>query len=73
MITLETREWRKLNSRLHEEWPRSTMLIRSKMKEDLGFTVREHKWYTVELGFVTQICLDFYDDTKETWFRMKYL
>ena len=73
MLTLTVKEWNKLYKQLNEEWPRSVMMIRSKMKEELGFTVREHRWYTEQHGSMKQICLDFYDDAKETWFRLKYL
>ena len=73
MLTLTVKEWNKLYKQLNEEWPRSVMMIRSKMKEELGFTVREHRWYSEQHGTQKQICLDFYDDAKETWFRLKYL
>ena len=73
MLTLTVKEWNKLYKQLNEEWPRSVMMIRSKMKEELGFTVREHRWYTEQHGSMKQICLDFYDESKETWFRLRYL
>jgi len=73
MITLKQSEWNRLKSQLELDWPRSVMLIRSKMRDELGFTVREHKWYAEQHGYMKQICLDFYDESKETWFRLKYL
>jgi hypothetical protein len=73
MLTFTVREWNQLSHRLHEDWPKSVMMMRSKMKAELGFTVREHKWYTEQHGVQRQICLDFYDEAKETWFRLKYL
>ena len=82
MIKLDPDCWRLIHARLVDEYPASVMLIRSRMREVLGFTVREHhEW--VELGKnqngrsygQTQfwICLDFYDDAMESWFQLKYM
>lgn len=73
MITLSDREWNKLRPKVFADYPISVMLIREVMKRELGFTVREHRWYTEQHGYQNNICLDFYDDSKETWFRLKYL
>jgi hypothetical protein len=73
MLTLTVNEWHELSNRLHEDWPKSVMLLRGKMREELGFTIREHRWYSEQRGTQVQICLDFYDDAKETWFRLRYL
>ena len=40
-IKMHQRTWKRLLKRLHEEYPNSYFL-RHKMKEKLGFTVREH-------------------------------
>lgn len=31
------------------------------------------EWDEINLGYRTDFCLDFYDDAKETWFRLRYL
>jgi len=41
-IVLTTRQWEQIQAELHKEYPPSYFL-RWKMKEKLGFTVREHK------------------------------
>lgn len=84
MITFTEQEWYFLHKKLLEEYPPSVMLLRYKMKEVLGFTVREHKeWIETKPAsekqirakgyYKTSICLDFYNDSMETWFRLKYL
>lgn len=81
MIELRIREWNQIKAKLAEDFPPSTIMIRSKMKETLGFTVREHnKWIESKLesenvkGYIAKvICLDFYNDSAESWFRLKYL
>lgn len=70
MITLTTDEWTKLSIQLTEDFGRSVMLMRSKSKEILGFTVR---FGTYDNWPDRNVYLDFFDDSKETWFRMKYL
>lgn len=81
-IKINTDKWNLLCEKLKEDYPPSYLLIRSKMRETLGFTVREHKSYEkVESnGFATtsfvrqlvEIHLDFYDDKKRTMFLLKY-
>lgn len=70
MITLAEKDWFSLKENLADEHGASVMLLRNKCKETLGFTVRygEFKDWPNR-----PIHLDFFDDTKETWFRMKYL
>jgi hypothetical protein len=82
MIKLHPDHWQKIHVRLMAEQPASVMLIRGRMREVLGFTVREHQQW-VELGkksngqaygqTQTWICLDFYNDAMESWFHLKYM
>lgn len=77
MITLTHYKWRELRERIAADYGRGVLLLRGKTKRELGFTVREHKDSIKQpngdtlVGFY--ICLDFYDDAKETMFRLKYL
>jgi hypothetical protein len=75
MITLETREWTKIRKQLKEDyaWKPSVLLIRETMKRELGFTTRYHQEYTEQTGFTEHVCLDFYNDASESYFRLKYL
>lgn len=77
MIKLTTDQWHNIHARLKNEYPASVMLLRYKMREVLGFTVREHQQW-VETGksihgrpyghLQTWVCLDFYSDALESWF-----
>jgi hypothetical protein len=48
------------------------VMIREKMKAELGFTVRRQSDYTNGYRRET-VYLDFYNEAKETMFRLKYL
>jgi hypothetical protein len=75
MITLETREWTRIRKQLKEEyaWKPSVLLIRETMKRELGFTTRYHRVYKEQTGYAEHVCLDFYNDASESWFRLKYM
>ena len=73
MIELTLTEWKPISDRLLEDCPLSWTMIRSVQKRELGFTVRYHQDFDQYNRVVNTVCLDFYDDAKETWFRMKYL
>jgi hypothetical protein len=82
MIKLRPEHWQEIHKRLTDEYPASVLLIRSRMREVLGFTVRNHSEW-VEQGKnangraygQTQdwFCLDFYNDAMESWFHLKYM
>jgi hypothetical protein len=75
MITLSAREWTQIRKRLKREyeWKPSIFMIREVMKRELGFTTRYHRVYKEQTGYVETIYLDFYNDSSESWFRLKYL
>lgn len=70
MITFTLIEWRNMKERLATDYGRGVILLRDKTKRDLGFTVRVHH---DDQEYKSFVCLDFYDDAKETMFRLKYL
>ena len=70
MITLTEKEWDLFKPGLEEEYGKSILLIRHKMKDMLGCTYRYGqftKWPE------RNIYLDFFDEASETFFRLKYL
>lgn len=79
MITLTQSQWTEIRKKLRAEfkWKPSLLLIRKTMRRELGFTPRYQKdWITDADGgseYRDMIHLDFYDEEKETWFRLKYL
>lgn len=78
MIKLKQRDWDKIYERIKEDYPPSVFLIRTKMKEVLGFVPRNHKQWVEDIdgfgGYYREyVCLDFYNDSQETWFQLKYM
>jgi hypothetical protein len=83
MITLKPGQWEPILERIKAEYPVSVWGIRWKMRKVLGFTVRHGDGWTKKginrttgqpyFARETWVYLDFYDDVKETFFRMKYL
>lgn len=75
MITLTAREWKQIRDRLKVEYAHipSMFLIRDRMKRELGFLPRHHQEWQAQVGFIETVYLDFYNDTSESWFRLKYL
>jgi len=82
-IILTKAKWYKLLDQLIKDYPRSVTMIRSKMREHLGFVDREHEeWHDRSVGPMdmawgtkyrtTMVHLDFYDEKKRTMFLLKY-
>ena len=74
-IALTPSEWSTVYNKLakrYEHQP-SVILIRSKMRKELGFTVRLHKEYFPQRGYAETVFLDFYNDEAATLFMMTYL
>lgn len=80
MIELTELQWARLHQRLAHDYhdEPSVILIRAKMRQVLGFTVRRHReWVTTVEGSSwrqprDRICLDFFDDALHTWFLLQY-
>jgi hypothetical protein len=73
-IELSHRQWKRLLERLKQDYPLSVLLLREKAKAKLGFVSREHKDWDDTLGKWRKNCimLDFYSESKRTFFIMKY-
>jgi hypothetical protein len=85
-IVLTQSKWYNLRERLKKDHSPSVMLVRTKMKNVLGFTVREHaEWVNVPGHPMSKshtffplverkeyIHLDFYSEPKRTMFLLKY-
>lgn len=84
-LILTKDQWEKLREKLKQDLPASTWLIRSKMRDKLGFTDREHSVWLGDYdrasledrinhnyGYKNQIHLDFYNESKRTMFLLKY-
>jgi len=79
-IKLKEKTWDKLYARLKEDYKSkpSTILVRSRMRNILGFTQRHYRAFhdiDTETGVYfkeSYVALDFYDDKKYTMFLLKY-
>ena len=71
-IVLTHEQWDKLSYRLTNDYSPSVMMLSYRMKDKLGFTVRQHREWTEQRGFMTDIRLDFYSEPKRTMFLLKY-
>lgn len=74
-LILNEKQWAKLHTRLSQDNHSSVMLIRTKMRSVLGFTVRRHREWQQDMGGsypIDLIHLDFYNEPKRTMFMLKY-
>lgn len=71
-IVLSLDKWAKLKNQLTNDYSPSVMMLSFKLKDKLGFTVREHREWTEQKGYMTDIRLDFYNEPKRTMFLLKY-
>ena len=74
-IILSHGQWEKLKNRLTNDYSPSVMMISWKMRDKLGFTVREYQaWREVgsKWNAVSDIRLDFWNEPKRTMFLLKY-
>jgi len=71
-IVLTEPKWAKLRERLTSDHSPSVMMLSYRMKDKLGFTVREHREWTEQRGSMVDIRLDFYNEPKRTMFLLKY-
>ena len=75
-IQFNLEEWEQLKLKMakdHELKP-SVFMIREVMKRELGFTTRMHRqWDPGMVNYQEHVLLDFWNDEKETFFRLKYL
>jgi hypothetical protein len=77
-LILSEKQWLDIYNIIAKIHPHSVLLIRDKMKETLGFTVRRHREWIPEQGYdghgnyVETIRLDFFNEPKRTMFLLRY-
>jgi hypothetical protein len=74
-IVLTHSQWEKLKNRLTNDYSPSVMMISWRMKDKLGFTIREYQaWREVGSSWnsTSDIRLDFYNEPKRLMFLLKY-
>jgi hypothetical protein len=71
-IILSQSKWYTLKERLTNDYSPTFMMLSYRVKDKLGFTVREHREWTEQRGYMVDIRLDFYNEPKRTMFLLKY-
>jgi len=72
-LTISYRAWNKLREKIIEDYGQTTVMISWRLRETLGFTVREHRDYNQDHWETRHtIRLDFWDDSMQTMFLLKY-
>lgn len=74
-VMLSVNQWQAIRKQLQEEYPKTVFMLRSKMRDVLGFTVREHKEFVPKPDggyYDFEIHLDFYSENKRTMFLLKF-
>lgn len=71
-IALSYRSWSLLRDQIIEDYGRTTVMISWRLKDTLGFTIREHRDYSEDYSSRKPIRLDFYDEQLQTLFLLKY-
>lgn len=71
-IELSHHEWNRIRKQIRDEFGDSMILLRGKMRRELGFSVREHMPDT-DRFHQWIICVDFYSEEAKVWFTLKYL
>jgi len=78
VVVLTPKQWQTIRADLHTMYPPSVFMLRNKMKDVLGFTVREHNEFHAPQGVDERvphtytIRLDFYNKNKYTMFLLKF-
>ena len=77
-VILTEKQWLDIYNIIAKNYPHSVLLIRDRMKETLGFTVRRHRdWipahgYDGHGNYVETVNLDFFNEPKRTMFLLRY-
>ena len=74
-VILTISQWQTIRAELQTEYPKTVFMLRNKMRDVLGFTVREHKEFVPKMDggyYDMQIHLDFYSENKRTMFLLKF-
>jgi hypothetical protein len=74
---LTREEWDRIREQIRTEFGPSMILLRSKMRDELGFLPREHRDWVPKMDGGhwgdTVIHIDFYTEQARTWFLLKFI
>ena len=74
---LTREEWDRIREQIRTEFGPSMILLRSRMRDELGFLPREHRDWVPKMDGGhwgdTVIHIDFYTEQARTWFLLKFI
>jgi hypothetical protein len=74
---LTREEWDRIREQIRTEFGPSMILLRSRMRDELGFLPREHRDWVPKMDGGhwgdTVIHIDFYTEQARTWFLLKFM
>ncbi len=80
--------WLQIRDRMIEEYGKTNIIISWRLRKEFGFTIREHRGLAQHSSkdleqlegdwqwkyyYQDQIHLDFFNDSSQSWFQLKYL
>jgi len=72
-ISMPLESWPKIYNQLAKDYPASVIIIRGKMRRELGFTTRVYKkWRDGVVDYDEFLVMDFYDEKKKSMFLLRY-
>jgi hypothetical protein len=75
-LELTQDEWHRVRERIRDMFGNSMLMLRGRMKRELGFTPRDHrKWVPKMDGGYHDVVvhIDFYTEEARTFFMLSYL
>jgi hypothetical protein len=70
-------EWNRIREQIRTEFGPSMVMLRSRMRDELGFLPREHRDWIPKMDGghwgETVIHIDFYTEQARTWFLLKFV
>ena len=70
-VILTVEQWRHIRKELQEEYPKTVFMIRDKMKQVLGFTVREHNEWVDDKVSDDKDGFDLFSVQQDGWYKGK--
>lgn len=68
-------EWDKIREQIRVDFGTSMIMLRGRMRDELGFTPRDHRQWVGKMDgghWDTVVHIDFYTEAAKTWFLLKY-
>lgn len=73
-VVLTVNQWQQIRRELHTEHPKSVFMLKNKMRQVLGFTVREHnQWVTDPQAYTEEptVLSNLIDFDRDGWYKGK--